>query len=80
MTTLNKQICRLCYYETFRDNDICDLFNTDQDYRGKINKYLYLKVSEDDEQPKTICWMCSQHLETFHKFYSKVSKPKFVPF
>lgn len=31
-----------------------------------------LQVSNDDALPKTVCWMCTQHLETFHRFYEKV--------
>lgn len=30
------------------------------------------QVAIDDLYPKTICWMCSQQLETFHKFFEKV--------
>lgn len=29
-------------------------------------------MSDDDDQPNTICWMCTQNIETFHKFYEKV--------
>ena len=39
-----KQLCRLCYYET---NDTTSIFSPkglEIDFKGKINKYLYLQV------------------------------------
>lgn len=50
----NKQICRLCHYET---TDIVDIFGDkgkEFDYEGKINKYLYLYVSLDFKSKNTI--------------------------
>lgn len=69
------QICRLCYSRN-TETDTVDIYSEkgkDRDYLGKINRYLYLRVTEIDTYPKTICWMCSNQLNTFHKFYEKVS-------
>lgn len=41
-----KQICRLCHYETTDTVDIYSDKGREFDYEGKINKYLYLYVSE----------------------------------
>lgn len=68
------QICRLCYSRN-TETDTVDIYSEkgkERDYLGKINRYLYLRVSETDAHPKTICWMCSNQLNTFHKFYEKV--------
>lgn len=70
-----KQSCRLCYYDT---TDTVDLFGTtgvEKEFVRKIRKYLYLLVEEpnsDDDGAHSICWMCSQNLEAFHQFYTKV--------
>lgn len=69
-----KCVCRLCYYETIDTVDIFSQKGIDFDYEGKIKKYLYLSVSTMDRYPKTCCWMCTQNLETFHRFYEKVGK------
>ncbi|XP_058813800.1 zinc finger protein 62-like [Topomyia yanbarensis] len=66
--------CRLCGYNS------ADLVNvyTDQgettEYVKKINRYLYLLVTPDDDLPKAICWMCSQQLDSFHKFHEKINE------
>lgn len=67
-----KSVCRLCYYETFDTVDIFGEKGIAFDYEGKITKYLYLTVSRTDRFVKSVCWMCTQNLETFHRFYEKV--------
>ncbi len=68
------QICRLCYSRNTEEFtvDIYGEKGKERDYLGKINRYLYLRVTESDAHPKTLCWMCSNQLNTFHKFYEKV--------
>lgn len=41
----NKQVCRLCCYETTDTVNIYSDKGKEFDYEGKINKYLYLYVS-----------------------------------
>lgn len=41
-----KTVCRLCYYETVDTTDIFSEKGITFDYVGKIQKYLYLLVSE----------------------------------
>ncbi|XP_037052051.1 zinc finger protein 62 homolog [Bradysia coprophila] len=70
------QICRLCYSRN-TETDTVDIYSEkgkERDYLGKINRYLYLRVTETDAHPKTICWMCSNQLNTFHKFYEKINQ------
>lgn len=71
------QVCRLCSSRN-TETDTVDIYSEkgkERDYLGKINRYLYLRVTENDAHPKTICWMCSNQLNTFHKFYEKVRNP-----
>lgn len=45
-TEHKKQLCRLCFYET---TDTAEIFGTEgkqHNYEDKINRYLYLYVSE----------------------------------
>lgn len=78
MTTIQliqeTQVCRLCYSRN-TETDTVDIYSEsgkERDYLGKINRYLYLRVTENDAYPKTICWMCENQLNTFNKFYDKV--------
>lgn len=41
-----KDVCRLCYYETADTVNVFSEKGIDFDYEGKINKYLYLSVSK----------------------------------
>lgn len=71
------RVCRLCYSRN-TETDTVDIYSDkgkERDLLGKINRYLYLRVAENDAHPKTICWMCSNQLNTFQKFYEKVRKP-----
>ncbi|KAJ6638120.1 Transcription factor grauzone [Pseudolycoriella hygida] len=70
------QVCRLCYSRN-TETDTVDIYGEkgkERDYLSKINRYLYLKVNDNDDYPKTICWMCSSQLNTFHKFYEKINQ------
>ncbi|XP_055617048.1 transcription factor grauzone-like [Toxorhynchites rutilus septentrionalis] len=66
--------CRLCGYNS---PDLVDLYS-DQgvaaEYIMKIGRYLYLLVTRDDDLPKAICWMCSQQLDSFHRFHEKINE------
>ncbi|XP_058467729.1 myoneurin-like [Malaya genurostris] len=66
--------CRLCGYNS---TDLVNVF-TEQgepsEYVEKINRYLYLLVVLDDNLPKAICWMCSQQLDSFHRFHEKINE------
>lgn len=79
-TTHESQVCRLCYSRNTETDDTVNIYSEkgrERDYLGKINRYLYLRVAENDAHPKTICWMCSNQLNTFHKFYEKVRLQSF---
>lgn len=69
----SKQSCRLCYYDTTDTVDLFGAAGVEKDFVRKIRKYLYLLVEpDDDDLAHSICWMCSQNLEAFHQFYTKV--------
>lgn len=69
----SKKSCRLCYYDTTDTIDLFGAVGVDKDYVRKIRKYLYLLVeANDDEDARSICWMCTQSLEAFHQFFTKV--------
>lgn len=65
--------CRLCFYVSDDTVPIFGDAGLTADFAGKIAKYLYLRVRCDDIFPQVICWMCRQHLVTFHQFYAKIN-------
>lgn len=64
------EICRLCYTET--NSATIQIFS--ENLQSKINKYLYLQVSETDDLPKTMCAKCYQKIEEFHSFSEKINE------
>ncbi|KAL1397248.1 hypothetical protein pipiens_009900 [Culex pipiens pipiens] len=66
--------CRLCGHST---DDLVEIYSEQglaADYARKICRYLYLLVTPDDALPKAICWMCSQQLDSFHRFHEKINE------
>lgn len=66
--------CRLCGYNS---PDLIEVFGEQgisAEYARKIGRYLYLLVTPTDDLPKAICWMCSQQLDSFHRFHEKINE------
>ncbi|XP_053694403.1 uncharacterized protein LOC128742162 isoform X3 [Sabethes cyaneus] len=66
--------CRLCGYNTFDLVNLYTMHGEATEYVRKINRYLYLMVTSEDDLPKAICWMCSQQLDSFHRFHTKINE------
>ncbi|XP_062536101.1 zinc finger protein 37-like [Armigeres subalbatus] len=66
--------CRLCGYNSPDLIDIFDEQGTNAEYARKIGRYLYLLVTLHDDLSKSICWMCSQQLDSFHRFHEKINE------
>lgn len=65
--------CRLCYYVSDDTVPIFGEAGQSADLAGKIAKYLYLRVRRNDALSQVVCWMCQQHLVTFHQFHAKIN-------
>lgn len=64
--------CRLCLGISSHLNDLKDVFDPDKPYDKKISIYLYLRVADDDDLSRKICWSCSSHLDNFHMYHEKI--------
>ncbi|XP_058056034.1 zinc finger protein 62 homolog [Anopheles bellator] len=64
--------CRLCGYSATDLNEIFGLPAYGTGYCGKIEKYLYLRVTQNDGLSEFVCWMCSQQLDSFQRFHEKI--------
>lgn len=64
--------CRLCLGISSNLKDLSDVFDPDRGYDKKISIYLYLRVAEDDQLSRKVCWQCSSHLDNFHMFHEKI--------
>lgn len=71
----NNEICRLCYncQNTTETINIYSESGLIYNFQTKINKYLYLQVSQNDDLPKSICLSCFKCIEDFHTFYEKIN-------
>ncbi|XP_055585239.1 uncharacterized protein LOC129738079 [Uranotaenia lowii] len=71
---MSYETCRLCGYNS---PDTIELFGEQGvagEYVKKIGRYLYLLVQADDDLAKTVCWMCTQQLDSFHRFHGKINE------
>ncbi|XP_055532991.1 zinc finger protein 675-like [Wyeomyia smithii] len=66
--------CRLCGCNSPDLVSIYTIQGKATSYVSKINRYLYLLVTPEDQLPKVICWMCSQQLDSFHIFHTKINE------
>lgn len=72
---LYNEICRLCYSSQNEETiNIYSETGISSNFETKINKYLYLQVSQNDDLPKTICLSCYKKIEEFHKFSEKINE------
>lgn len=72
---LYNEICRLCYNGQNKETiNIYSETGISSNFETKINKYLYLQVSQNDDLPKTICLSCYKKIEDFHKFSEKINE------
>lgn len=70
------EICRLCY-NCQNSSETINIYSESGltfNFQTKINKYLYLQVSQNDDLPKSICLNCFKCIEDFHKFYEKINE------
>ncbi|KXJ71893.1 hypothetical protein RP20_CCG019437 [Aedes albopictus] len=70
----SKACCRLCGYNS---PDLIAIFGEQgvaAEYAHKIGRYLYLLVTTGDDLSKAICWMCSEQLDSFHRFHKKINE------
>lgn len=68
------EICRLCYDQNKETINIYNKTGTCSNFETKINKYLYLQISQNDDLPKTICLSCYKKIEDFHHFSEKINE------
>lgn len=73
---LENEICRLCcnYQNTTETINIYSETGLTYNFQTKINKYLYLQVSQSDDLSKNICLNCFKNLEDFNTFYEKINE------
>lgn len=71
--TLNLQFtCRLCLGISNNLKDLRDVFDPTHGYDKKISIYLYLRVADDDQLSKKLCWSCSNTLDNFFMFHERI--------
>lgn len=71
---MNAVCCRLCGYNS---SELVAIFGEQglaAEYARKIGRYLYLLVTPADDLPKALCWMCTEQLDSFHRFHQKINE------
>lgn len=64
-------ICRLCANE-IQNNKLIGIYSEDglnNDLPNKMNMYLPIKVSENDELPQQCCWDCASTVLAWHDLF-----------